>query len=329
MKIKSLNLGFVFLLTIGFSNAQIVRTSVVEHFTNTSCSVCAANNDGVYNAVNNNANTVHISFHPSSPYTSDFFSQQNKAENDERTNFNGVFGSTPRIVLNGNAINLLTLNTTLQASASTLTNFKVVVKQEQVSFNNFQVSVVVTKIADDAQASATLFVGAMEDTVYQATNNGETVHYNVFRKALSSASGNILNLPSQINDSVVVNYNYASQPTWNPARMHTVGILQKDNREVINSARSINQVSNATNIENIANKNCDLLLFPNPVVYGVLYSYDNFDLITIYNQLGTVVKQIRNVGMYQSIHVDDLNSGIYFATIMMKNGLKTQKIIIK
>lgn len=329
MKIKSLSLVCIFLFTVCISNAQIVRTSVVEHFTNTSCSVCAANNDGVYNAVNNNANTIHISFHPSSPYASDFFSQQNKAENDERTTFNGVFGSTPRIVLNGNAINLLTLNNALQATASAQTNFKLKVQQEQVSFNNFQVRVVVTKIADDVQTSATLFVGAMEDTIYQITNNGETVHYNVFRKALTAVSGNTINLPAQINDSVVVDYNYSSQPTWNQTRMHSIGILQKDNREVINSARSINKVSNATNIINSDSKECDLLLFPNPVAYGVLYSYTNLDLLTIYNSFGSVVKQIKNVGMYQAININELNSGIYFATVMTKNGHKTQKIIIK
>lgn len=329
MTIKKINLAITLFLGTYTLNAQIIRTSIVEHFTNTSCSVCAANNDNVYNAVNNHSNALHVSFHPSSPYASDFFNQQNKQENDERTNFYGVYGSTPRIVLNGTPILFNSLNSGLSASASTPTNFKLKVLQNQVSFNNFEVQVVLTKIASDPLSSATLFVCAIEDTIYQTTNNGEDVHYNVFRKALTSTSGNSIQLPNNINDSLVLNFNYSSLTSWKQNRMHTIAILQQNNKELINSALSVNENTAPTNINNNLKENKAILFYPNPTGSGFLYANQNIDLLTFYDQVGNIIKQIRNIQIDKPININDLSSGIYIVTSVCNNVTKTEKIIIQ
>ena len=47
-----------------------------------------------------------------------------------------------------------------------------------------------------------MFLGVAEDTINQLTNNGEAVHYNVFRKALTSVTGAEIDLPLVIGGTL-------------------------------------------------------------------------------------------------------------------------------
>tara|TARA_B110000285_G_C15096412_1_gene602244 strand:+ start:1583 stop:1825 length:243 start_codon:yes stop_codon:yes gene_type:complete len=77
----------------------VVKKVLVEHFTYTRCSVCASRNTGFITNLNAQSDVVHISYHPSSPYSNCQFNQYNLQENDDRTKYYGVFGSTPRLVI--------------------------------------------------------------------------------------------------------------------------------------------------------------------------------------------------------------------------------------
>src|SRR5580765_1346486 len=93
------------LLYIQPTSAQPVpRTTVVEHFTNTFCSVCASRNPGFYSNLAAFPDVLHISIYPSAPYPACPFNQMNKAEQDARANYYGVLGATPRLVINGTPI---------------------------------------------------------------------------------------------------------------------------------------------------------------------------------------------------------------------------------
>lgn len=95
------------LLFIGLSSslfAQVPRNIIVEHFTNTKCSVCASRNPGFQTNLNAHPDVRQISIHPSSPYSTCLLSQQNTVDNDARTNYYGVYGGTPRLVINGTVI---------------------------------------------------------------------------------------------------------------------------------------------------------------------------------------------------------------------------------
>lgn len=328
MKNKLHAIIFALLMVLNFSifNAQITQTSIVEHFTNTSCGVCANNNNGFYNIINNYPNTLHISFHPSAPYSNDVFNQQNQAENDGRTNFYGIFGSTPRLVVNGTAISNQTLNNTLSAAVNSMTNFEIQVTQEQVSDNGFDVQVVVKKIADDNQSEALLFVGVSEDTIYQNTNNGETVHYNVFRKALSSAGGTSFTLPVNIGDSIITNYNYQAPSNWNLNRLHTLALIQNPNKTVINAAKSININSNVTGISDL--ESTGFVLYPNPVITASFSITISIEELQIMNLSGHLVKSIDSALANELIDVSDIKPGIYFIRFKHENDFYHHKIVI-
>ena len=103
MKHKS-GLLLIILLISQLVYSQTLKKIMVEHFTNTNCSVCASRNPGFYTNFDTQSNAIHLAVHPSSPYPACLLSQQNQPENDQRTNYYGVYGGTPRLVINGDVI---------------------------------------------------------------------------------------------------------------------------------------------------------------------------------------------------------------------------------
>lgn len=309
------------------TSAQIQRTSVVEHFTNTSCSVCANNNNGFYNVINNYSNTIHLSFHPSSPYRNDFFNQQNQAENDARTNFYGVYGGTPRLVVNGSVISNSNLNNTLSVAASAKSNFQVTVTQEQISASNFDINIAIKKIASENLSSALLFAGVLEDTIFQPTNNGENVHYNVFRKALSAINGTNVSLPLNIGDSIITSYSYSAPANWNASRLHTVAVLQNSDKTLINSAKSLNIAADPTGISTVQFN--IFRVFPNPVKSGTFFISIEAIELKMYNYYGQLLKSMNNVLPNQEIVVNDLDKGVYIILVKHNGNHYQNKVIIE
>src|SRR5690606_4388636 len=95
----------VSLLFIGnLHGEKVPKQMLVEHFTNTLCSVCASRNPGFKANLNNESNYTLLSIHPSSPYPSCLFNNHDKRGNDGRTKFYGIYGGTPLIALNGPVI---------------------------------------------------------------------------------------------------------------------------------------------------------------------------------------------------------------------------------
>ena len=304
--------------------AQVTRTNIVEHFTNTSCSICASRNPNIHNAIKSNPGTLHISFHPSVPYTSDFFNKQNKVENDERTIFYDVFYGTPVVVLNGVDINDNQLPNLL--AQSTTSNFSIKVIQSKVTSDSFDVKTIIKKVAADNLNSALLFLGALEDTIQQSTNNGEKTHYNVFRKSLTNATGNTISLPELIGDSVVHNFSYKAGSEWQVERLHTIGILQKFDRAVINSAKSVNVEPTTTSTKDKDSIVEKTVFYPNPFHTAIKTNLD-LSNVKVYNCTGQVMMSKEFVLKDSSVDLSELPAGTYFVKGKTETEIFTQKII--
>src|SRR5688572_14710898 len=107
-KIILFQIPFLSILVVS-TFAQTPRQVIVEHFTNTRCSICASKNPGFYSLLHGSyPQVLHIAYHPSAPYSNCYFSLQNPTENNSRTNYYGVYGSTPRAVIQGNVIPIKT-----------------------------------------------------------------------------------------------------------------------------------------------------------------------------------------------------------------------------
>jgi hypothetical protein len=289
---KKVFIGLVLSFLFVTSKSQITRTNIVEHFTNTNCGVCAFTNPNIYTALNAQPNVLHITFHPSSPYANCVFSMQNPIDNDARTNFYNIYGGTPKVIANGLLVSNSALGTTLANAATATTNFEMDATQIFHSIDSVEVIVVVKKIAVDTTTTALLFIGAKQDSIMQTTGNGESLHRDVFRKVLTSVTGTSINLPTNINDSIMLKYSYKVAANWTANRMQTIAILQRPNKNLINAAQSINimvppppptplnQITRTNIVEHFTNSNCGVCASTNPGIYNTLDNNPNVLHIT-------------------------------------------------
>jgi hypothetical protein len=333
MKKLSLIAATVF-LQLTLAQAQVTKKTIVEHFTNTKCGICASRNPGLNSNLNANTQAQRISIHPSSPYSTCFLSQQNTSDNDARTNYYGVFGGTPKLVING--VPISTSQNYADAAMFTpfvsTSSFTIGIKQFSVGVDSIRSEIVIKRIAIGAPTgTASLFAGLVEDTVFGNGGNGEAQHYNVFRRALFTSQGQIVSLPLNIGDSLVLNKTENFNSVWNSSRIRTVAILQEEiSKEVIQSELSSTEQIGATTLLKSTGFNASISIFPNPAnqyitVVGNEQKVINYELS---NQFGQVMMNGK-ISNQQRINVSFLADGIYNAKFFNECEVSTYKIVVK
>lgn len=217
-----------FLLISGSLLAQVSNPVVVEHFTNTRCSVCAGQNPSFNNILTQNPQVMRIAYHPTSPYQNCLLAQHNVAENDARTNWYGIYGSTPRLAIMGAAISNNPnpyQNPNLYESYTGGTSpFETRIQQWKTA-DSTGVRVVVRRTAGGGNSDLRVWCAVAEDTVFYNSPNGESRHYNVFRRSFSGHPGWSINLSSP-GDSVVLTGKLARHAAWNFDRIFAFALVQ-------------------------------------------------------------------------------------------------------
>lgn len=304
---------FSLFLTISMV-AQVPRNIVVEHFTNSRCGTCASRNPGFFTNLSNHPNVIHLAIYPSAPYNTCVFSQHNASENDARTNFYGIYGATPRLVIQGNVISASTNygdaaifnNVTGQTSPFTV---RIDVGNTNIA-GEFTVNVVVKTEATHNYATLNLFAAIAEDTVFYNAPNGENTHYNVFRESVFETAGKSITPSMMLGDSVVFSETMTFDPTWQAPRLEGIAILQDANKTVIQAATSKNQVFTAT--ENIETAPFKLYTAQNRLYFQAdhtqIYDLQVFDL------QGKVLRQLKSNGN-DVWTFNDLTTGVYLIRV--------------
>ncbi|MBK7692263.1 MAG: T9SS type A sorting domain-containing protein [Bacteroidetes bacterium] len=307
--------------------AQIPKTTIVEHFTNSSCGVCAYTNPFIADTLSNFPDVLRIAFYPSSPYANCFFSLQNPIENDARTNFYGVYGGTPKLLVNGELTTLANLDSKLQTAAVDTTSYKLRLTQEFVAMDSVWVRLMIKKVAPDFLVEALLFMGAAEDTVFQTTGNGESVHRDVFRKAMTNAIGDNILLPIAVNDSVVFNFSYKVDTAWDANRMNTIAILQNiSDKKLINAIRSTN-ISPVPNSLSIHTKNT-LQLYPVPASDMLfIEEWQQFSQAQIFSMQGSLISTQAVRSKY--IDLSSISDGTYILKLSGARNAVNARIVVK
>lgn len=332
MKKSSLFISLFLSLTV-IVNAQVARKTIVEHFTNTKCSICASKNPGLNTNFNLHPQVLHISIHPSSPYAACYLSQQNMVDNDARTNYYGVYGGTPRIVINGNVTPGSTnfADTNLFNSYAGLSLFTIAIEQYAIGVDSILYRIVIHRIASGIPTgNAKLFAGLVEDTVFGNGGNGELKHYNVLRRSLFTSQGTLIVLPANVGDSLVLSATEKYSAFWDQNRIATVAILQDANtKQVIQSELStttkINLVSGISNMPmNITAIN----VFPNPASNSIILENLNNKKFTyqLISSTGTLLKS--NTIQSNRIDVSDLPNGTYTLKVFNTDFNVTQKVVV-
>ena len=208
----------------------VPQTVIVEHFTNTRCSVCFSRNPGFYaNLRQQPAGTLHLAYHPSSPYRLCAFSQLNPTENDARTNFYGIYGSTPRLVVNGSVLPAAQnyADPALFAPFQGLTSpVAVQVTLTAQGPDSIAATVQVQTVAPPPLTGFTLYVALAEDTVFYAAPNGETVHHDVFRKSFAGVAPEPIT-PAAVGNTLTLRRVVAADAGWARPRLYAVAMVQQ------------------------------------------------------------------------------------------------------
>lgn len=302
---------FIFLVQTYQIHAQVVRTNVMEHFTNTLCSICASRNPGFYGVMNNYPQVLHIAYHPSSPYSNCTFSQQNVSENDGRTNYYGIYGATPRFVLNGKVLpsaNPAINSTTIDTALNQLTPFAISVTDEWITADSATVTIRIKTTVSAGVSAAKLYVAVAEEPIYYNAPNGENIHHDVFRKALNGNEGNLVPLPL-LNDSMEYIFHYKAAAGWNVANLRTIAILTNtDTKTVWNAATSKPNLASAVNELKTQN---DIVVFPNPFTMQIAVENAFGKHMKLYSASGELVFDKVAVTNLYEINTSNLPSGIY------------------
>jgi hypothetical protein len=315
--------------------SQIAKKVIVEHFTNTKCSVCASKNPGFYTNLNNQTGVIHLSVHPSSPYSSCVLSQHNPTENDGRTNFYSIYGSTPRLVIQGvvisgsanyNLASMFTpyLNQTTPASIK--------ITQSKYDNDSIRSLVVIKTEATHSLGTLKLFVALAEDTVTYTGSNGEPKHFDVFRKSLTGITGINVTLPTQVGDSVVYTNSSPSNLAWNFSRIYTLAILQDATTKAVIQSESVYAKSNNINTglsNSIFTQSQIAVNAYEKDIY--IYNHSKYEnlIFTIYDLTGREIlkKELQN----HSDHIPSigLSAGLYIYSIKSKEVyIKTGKLFL-
>jgi hypothetical protein len=245
-----------------------------------------------------------------------------------------VYGGTPKLVINGSVIPS-SQNYSLASMFSPFvsqSNFTININQYAVGTDSIRSEIVIKRIAAGAPiGTASLFAGLVEDTVFGNGGNGETQHYNVFRRALFTPQGQVVNLPINLGDSIIFNKTENFNQIWNTNRMRTVAILQEEiSKLVIQSGLSSTlQIGAATLIKSNNSLN-SISVYPNPAsqyitVIGNEQQVFNYELS---NQFGQVILNGK-ISNQQRINVSFLADGIYNVKFFNACEVSTCKIVVK
>lgn len=297
--------------------AQVQKNVVVEHFTNTRCGICSSRNPGLFSNLNNNPNVIHLSIHPSSPYSSCVFNQHNVTENDGRTNYYGIYGGTPRIVIQGMVQSAATnfATPTLFSSQAGQTSPFTVRTDVQIAGGQATVNVVVKTEAMHNYSTLELFTALAEDTIFYNAPNGENTHYNVFRESVFEVDGKTITPATMVGDSVIFTETVMVSNDWDINRILGISLLQDSGtKEVVQASTSRNQVFTST--EDFAITPFQLYSANNQLIFRAdeagTYQIQVFDL------QGTLLRQLNSNGQNEWTF-DNLVTGAYLVRVQAED----------
>lgn len=314
---KRLLLLFIIFSTSLISAQEVAKTVIVEHFTNTYCSVCASRNPGFYTNLNNHPDILHIAYHPSAPYSACPLNQHNVNENDARTNFYGVYGATPRLAVQGNVIpagNDYSSPALFDPFEGDTSPYELTTSISQNTLlDSLIIEVVISKVAASSLDSLNFYGVIVEETLNFNANNGENNHYDVFRRSLVGENPVKIKLPETTGQDTTITYRVKIDGEWTGNELKSVVLLQDDQKQIEQAAESEN-LDFMVNLDKLEmNK---VLIFPNPVHnIATVITDDEINNIRLISSQGKVVKEMNPIGNKYSFTTHRLPSGIYFIQI--------------
>lgn len=300
-----------------YAQSQTTRKVVVEHFTNTRCSICSIKNPALFTLLDNNPEVIHLAIHPSSPYSNCLFSQHNPSENDARTQYYGIYGSTPRVVVAGTVIpsqSPMLSQEQLDQQADAMSDYSIQVNQFYGSNESIEVKVKIERLSGVPTAGDLLYVVLAEKEVNYNAPNGEDLHHNVFRLELENMA-----LPMmEIGETLEYTYSYTVHADWVVDEMFALAMIQNSSNKKLLQAEESALVSGITGVNFSQAEELSQLVYPNPFTEEInIQSEKLYKYINIYNLFGQkVLESTRST----RIDASELRKGIYLVELIDEKG---------
>jgi len=333
MRLKFFQLFILaFLFTGQTTFAQVAKNIIVEHFTNTRCSICANpnKNPAFYTNLAAHPEVKHISYHPSSPYPDCVLNQHNTAENDGRTNYYDIFGGTPRLIVQG----VLNPNSVAFGSPDVFSPFadqtseiSISIEQTKISNERIEAVVTITTETEHNYINPKLLVGVAEKLVNYAAPNGEQEHHDVFRKAMTDITGDPITLPA-VGESIMLTYSVDHNSEWDFSQMFAYAILNDgSDKQVIQSHTASPSDTGPSSITTSHLSNVQI--YPNPANDFLTISL-NSDKITEAQLYDVYGKLLFTSSFHTQTQLDLSNfiDGIYFLSLKNNEVQALEKVII-
>lgn len=327
MKKKLILLSFLLVTCALFAQQSAKRYVMIEHFTNSRCSICGFKNPGFYNFISQYSDDIHhISIHPSMPYNNCFFYLANPTENNARASFYNIFG-TPSVVLNGAVedpssplLNIAQLQPFLNKTSPV--NIKVT---ETGTGNTRSVSIDVRSLGALPNVGYKLYAALVEKTVNYNAPNGEKIHYDVFRKMVPEVNG-ITFTPAAVGQSNIINFEYTIANNWVADEMYVLAYIQSSATEIINSGTKFDPLLLSTQDAKVQT----VALMPNPATNQVSFQLpeDQVRALEMYDVKGQrITASFTQDQETVQIPVEALEAGVYFLKITGTQQVYTAKMV--
>ncbi len=330
---KKLHFIPVFLLLTVVLGAQnsAKKYVLLEHFTNSKCSICASRNPAFYSLISQPqyaADVHHISIHPSVPYNTCVFYLANTTENNAWAAVYSIQG-TPRVAVNGTLIppssQLLRQDTLTKYLNQTSPLYLKVT--ESGSGNARSAKIEAKALSQIPGGNYKLFVAVAEKTINLLTSNNEAVHHDVFRDMLTPAAGQDFTPPAP-GQSVEFNFDYTVNGAWNANEVYVLAFVKEvTTKQVLNSGTKFDPEQ----LSAVAEPSAKSIRFsPNPatdISYATIA--DDIALRTeVYAVNGArVYFTTKNQGERVELPTASFSPGVYFVKITGEKGLYTAKMV--
>jgi hypothetical protein len=240
----------------------------------------------------------------------------NKVENDARTNYYGIYGGTPRIVVDGNVVSSNTPYTDpaiFQNAASKQSDYYMNVRLRQTTPVTGVATITIKKVAGVAAKGLNLYAVVTEDTVVFSANNGEGIHYDVFHKSLTGAGPQGITGLTEAGDSVNLTFTFTINAGW--GRTSATAILQDSMKVGLQAARATIKPGTTT----VSSGACaaPLCMYPVPAMDELHFSAlpAGYHKYIITNSVGQVVLQGVVYDPVVPISLRTLIGGFYVITL--------------
>jgi Outer membrane protein Omp28/Secretion system C-terminal sorting domain len=314
------------LLICGIATAQTKKYALVEHFTNTRCGTCGANNPGFFSRINisSNTNLHHLAIHPAIPYSSCVFYQANRTPQDNRATYYNL-GGTPSASINGGSLQSVNNISAALVAQNAANN---AIASVRVSEANNTVTVRVRAFQNLPASTYKLYVALAEKVVTYAAPNGEGTHYNVFRQFVNTGNDAGDAMAAIANGAeTTYTFSYTPNSAWVSSQIYALAWVQNTTtKEVINSGTRFDPTTSTQE----TSVDAQVAVAPNPTTQKTVLSFDNLtpQYLTVSNTLGQVLSHVKlsDPTRYE-LDLSKFAAGTYYVKVQTSEGVALKKII--